>query len=270
MELSIQPFATNPVAFNRAEMTAAIAAIAERYAGVVAADKAAAKRDRAEINRILKQIDDARKTVKKQYEAPLKAFENELKEIVEPLKAAGAAIDAQVKEWEEAERAERMTAIEEAFAELGERPYPLARILDNTWLNASTSLKSATNALQAAAERLDADIAAVKGIHTPHTAALLAMLMDDPDATLADVLAYNNDLTTSAQVFAIDVAETPQEAVERLTAEEPLNDIRINEDGLIEVAAKVSTRTLTVSCSDASLERITAFLDSLRIFYLID
>ena len=95
MEMTVQPLNLSAVVFNKAEMAAAIAAINDRYKGLVVTDKAEAKRDRAEVNRLLKQIDDARKAVKRQYDAPLKAFEADIKELVEPLKASAAAIDQQ-------------------------------------------------------------------------------------------------------------------------------------------------------------------------------
>lgn len=118
MELTIQPFDTAAVVFNKAELAAAVNAITERYAGLVVTDKAEAKKDRADVNRILKQIDDVRKTVKKQYEAPLKQFEVDIKEVVEPLKAAGAAIDAQIKTIEETERNERKAVLEAVYADV--------------------------------------------------------------------------------------------------------------------------------------------------------
>lgn len=141
MDLTIAPLTVQEAEImNKAAFQTEIAAITERYAGLVVMDKTEAKKDRAEINRILKQIDDARKTVKRQYEVPLKVFEAELKELTAPLKIAGAEIDEQIKLIEAQEREGRRKEIEALYATIP-TSIPLSAVWTDKWLNASVSMK---------------------------------------------------------------------------------------------------------------------------------
>ena len=265
MEMTVQPLQVAAVTFNKTEMAAAIAAINDRYKGLVVTDKAEAKRDRAEVNRLLKQIDDARKTVKKQYEAPLKAFEADIKELTEPLKASAAAIDAQIKAIEEQERNERMAALEAIYAEM--KPcVPFSRVFDARWCNSSTSAKKATEALTAAINAAENDLAAIKATNSTNMAALVDEYNNG--ATLAEVLAYNDRLMQTAQTFAIAAEPTADEVAAQLAAEDPRNEYTVTDTG-VQVTAKTAMHTITVNCSDSHLAEICRLMDAYDLFYVI-
>lgn len=138
MEISVTTRAGTLAVDNKEVFASQIALITEAYQDLVVTDKAEAKRDRATINKLLKAIDDKRKEAKREYEAPFKAFEAELKELTEPLKEAGEAIDAQIKAIEESERLERKAWIEEQYSELP-TDIPLSDVWDEAWLNSSVS-----------------------------------------------------------------------------------------------------------------------------------
>lgn len=258
MELTVQAPETMPVSWNKAEMAAAVLEIASRYAGLVVTDKAAAKADRAEVNRMLKQVDDVRKEVKRRYEAPLKAFEAELKEIVEPLRAAGAAIDEQIKAIEATEREERRQALVTAYEAAGTHNVPFERIFDPAWLNASTGETKALKALQAAVDAAEADIAAIKAQKSPYEAALIDKY--NSGATLAEVLAYAARLDAQAPVEAVAAA---------MPEENPLNVYTLTDNGVV-VTAKQNTYNIMVTCSSARFDQITQFLDNLGVFFITD
>lgn len=265
-ELTVQPLNVAAVTFNKDEVAAAVATIAERYAGVVVTDKAAAKKDRAELNKMLKQLDDARKAVKRQYEAPLKAFEADIKDIAEPLKAAVDAIDTQIKAIEEQERADRMAALEAVYASLTAKT-PLSRVFNDKWTNASTSATKAAEELKMAVKRADADVDAIVALQSPHQAAMLDMYFNG--AELAEVLAYGKRL--DAQVFSIGCTEpkTPEEIVTELEAENPLNEYHITDMG-IEVTAKRETHRIMLTCSDKQFNALLDILDNLGCFYVVE
>jgi len=138
MEISVTTRAGTLAVDNKEVFASQIALITGAYKDLVVTDKAEAKRDRATINKLLKAIDDKRKEAKREYEAPFKAFEAELKELTEPLKEAGEAIDAQIKAIEESERLERKAWIEEQYSELP-TDIPLSDVWDDAWLNSSVS-----------------------------------------------------------------------------------------------------------------------------------
>lgn len=257
-DLMVQPLHMAAVEYNKLELAAAVAAINERYSGLVVTDKATAKRDRAEVNRILKQIDDARKDVKRRYEAPLKAFEADLKDIVEPLKASAAAIDTQIKAMEKQERADRRQALVAAYNATGAAVVPFERILDASWLNASVSESKAIKALQAAVAAAENDVAAIKAMHSQHEAAMLDRYNEG--ATLAEVLAYAERLEQMAPVTD-EPAAVPED--------NPLNVYTLTDNGVI-VTAKQNTYNIVVTCSPARFAMICDYLDRLGVFFIAD
>lgn len=264
MELTVTPITVQVVEFNETEFNEAVAAIVERYAGIVAVDKAQAKNDRAQINHILKQIDETRKTVKRQYEAPLKDFEAKLKNIVEPLQKVKSDIDAQVKEWEEEERAERREALECVFASEC-YDFSLDFIFKASWLNASTSLAKASKELKDAADAAQDDINAIKSLaDTPMKLALLEKYMSG--SSLAECLAFK--ARAEAQTFTIDTVKTVSETIAELEDENPRNTYTVTENG-IEVVAVQHAYTIQLSCSEAIIAEIERKLDALNVFYVI-
>lgn len=195
---------------NKATFQAYIAEIVDRYKDVIVVDKAEAKKDRATINKLLKNIDERRKDVKREYEGPLKAFEAELRAMTEPLKQAGEAIDAQIKIIEAEERKERRAQIEAEYAKLPTN-VPLSEVWDDSWLNVS---KSMANVIR---EMLSALLAAQ---NTPKTATVIA-------------------------------------------------DEGVNQHGVpVFDFSEVSQYTLTITCTEKQMSSITAFLDSLKVFYM--
>lgn len=75
---------------------------------------------RAELRKVTKSLDDKRKEIKKDFNIPLKEFEDWVKKASKPLADAIDAIDKGIKEIEENERLIRLSAIEAAFKSLAE------------------------------------------------------------------------------------------------------------------------------------------------------
>lgn len=76
---------------------------------------------RAELRKVTKSLDDKRKEIKKDFNKPLKEFEEWVKKASKPLADAIDAIDKGIKEIEENERLIRLSAIEAAFKSLAEQ-----------------------------------------------------------------------------------------------------------------------------------------------------
>lgn len=269
MEMTVSPYSLPVLAFNKDEMAAAIAAINDRYKGLVVTDKAEAKRDRAEVNRLLGQIDDVRKSIKKQYEAPLKAFEADVKEVLEPLKASRDAIDEQIKRIEEQERNERRKLLEAVYADLTPS-VPFSRVIDERWYNLSTSEKKAVEGLTEAIKAAEADLLVIRSFNCPNAAALIDRYNDG--ATLAEVLAYKTKLEQVSvdapeQTFAISGTETPAEVITQLEQENPKNSYTLTDTGIL-VQGKPTSRKLLISCTDGQYAEVLALLDRLGCFYV--
>lgn len=121
-----------------------------------------AKTDRANLRKLKDAIDTRRKEVKRECERPYKVFEAKVKELTALIDAPISAIDGQVKKFEEQQREQKLTEIEALYADLVDEAIrdiiPLSRILDQRWLNKSTSMKSVSEAMQTIAQRTNIDM----------------------------------------------------------------------------------------------------------------
>ena len=103
-----------------------------------------AKKDRAKLNKLKKEIEDRRKQVKKIVNLPYDLFEKEVAEVSTALTEAISGIDQQIKGFEEKEKERKKTEIltlfSEALGDLSEK-VDSTKLFNASWLNASVSMK---------------------------------------------------------------------------------------------------------------------------------
>lgn len=127
----------------------------------------AAKNDRAELNNLVKAIDERRKKVKEVINQPYAEFEKELKEITDLIKKQSAEIDEQVKAFETAEKEEKrakiMEAYEKAVGNLAEI-LPFSKVFDQRYLNKTCKLESAIADVQKKIEQVKTDLETIESV----------------------------------------------------------------------------------------------------------
>jgi len=153
---------TLPVlAFDFEGLKAWATGLTERYHGLVVTEDAIAdvKRDMAALNKTKKAVDDARKEAVRQVSEPIRAFEAQIKDVVGIFDATYAALGAQVKAFEDAQRDEKRGDVgaiitQECASALGEdsSQWPAIPVQDR-WLNKTTSFKSIREDIQAIIQR---------------------------------------------------------------------------------------------------------------------
>lgn len=152
------------IGFNFDELKAELSERLHHYNTLVVTEDAIqeAKADRAKLRKLMDAIDTRRKEVKREYNKPLAVFEARCKELTALIDAPVAAIDGQVKAFEEQEREKKRTEIASAYEELVPEAYrdiiPLNRVLDPKWLNKSTTMKSVREAIETLAKRTHVDV----------------------------------------------------------------------------------------------------------------
>lgn len=124
-----------------------------------------AKEDRAKLNKLRTAIDTRRKDIKKEYLKPYNEFEGKIKELTALIDEPIKAIDTQLNTYEEKRKAAKMEKIKEAYQEsidpFIEDIIPLERIMDQSWLNATMSMKKVQEALTTWNESVNDDLAAL-------------------------------------------------------------------------------------------------------------
>lgn len=139
---------------NLDEVQANIDSLLAAYTGrVYTVDEIkSAKADRAQVNRWDKQLGEASTALKKHYLAALDKPLARITAMRGQVKQVSAAIDAQVKAVEEAEKRDERLALEQVYRDAaGDDLAPLVpfdRVLDPRWLNKTVTLAAASKELR--------------------------------------------------------------------------------------------------------------------------
>lgn len=266
MELQLNALTVPAVGWNKEEFKAAIVAINDRYANTVVVDKGLAKKDRATINKALKAVDDARKSVKKKLLAPYEAFEAELNEVMAPLRETAAAIDTQIKAIEEQERNDKLNAIGEMFEGMSKPDgLELGTIFKSSWLNASTSMKQVGTEIEEAIKGIEDRVNMARNMRSECNDELVRMALTGASAD--EIIAKNEEI--SRITATLNVPKAPADVAAELAQENPRNTYTVTDAG-IEIAAKVTEHKMTVMCSAGRWDVLLRWLDDNGYFYMTE
>lgn len=126
-----------------------------------------AKRDRTYLNGIVREIDERRKAVKREYTKPLSAFEGECKRIIGIAKDASDNIKAQLDAAEDARRKRAYNGLAAYYAQIADLLAPVVpyeRIHEDAWLLKSFGEVKAKNALEEKVGKLANDWETLKSM----------------------------------------------------------------------------------------------------------
>ena len=107
------------IKWNKEELEAAVRQKIASYKNVVYTEDnmKQAKEDRAELNSLIKAIEERRKMVKKIVNEPYDIFEKELKDVSSIIQKTVATIDGQVKAFENQQKEDTRKSTQEAYDE---------------------------------------------------------------------------------------------------------------------------------------------------------
>lgn len=179
--------------FNFEDLKKALAERMELYRGLVVTEDGikAAKQDRADLNKLREAIEAKRKEVKKACMAPYTEFEGRVKELVQLVDAPIAAIDGQLKEYEEKRRADKRAEIAAIYEEtVGELKgiLPFERLWRDEWYNTSWSMKKIREAIVAAEGKTASDLEVLSTVESEFAEAVRLKYLEalDLNAALAE------------------------------------------------------------------------------------
>lgn len=157
------------IEWNKEELLMAVRNKVASYEGIVYTEETvkSAKDDRAELNNLVKAIDERRKRVKEVINQPYAEFEKELKEITDLIKKQSAEIDEQVKAFEDAEKEEKKAKIMEAYENsIGnlEEILPFSKVFDQRYLNKTYKLETAISGIQKRIEQVKTDLETIESV----------------------------------------------------------------------------------------------------------
>lgn len=167
MELKMQPYTMPDIRFNAEEIKQYAREVAQQYTGLAYTEDQIqdAKKDRANLNKLVKALDTKRKDVKKQYMEPYNAFEVEIKEIIGIVQEPMSLIDRQLLDYEENRKAQKKETIEKIFAAAAFPEWvDLEQIWDPKWLNATVSINTVETEIYNRKDRILADVEVINNL----------------------------------------------------------------------------------------------------------
>ena len=179
--------------FNFEDLKKALAERMELYRGLVVTEDGikAAKQDRADLNKLREAIEAKRKEVKKACMAPYTEFEGRVKELVQLVDAPIAAIDGQLKEYEEKRRADKRTEIAAIYEETVDELkgiLPFERLWRDEWYNTAWSMKKIREAIVSAEGKVAYDLEVLSTVESEFAEAVRLKYLEalDLNAALAE------------------------------------------------------------------------------------
>lgn len=152
------------ISFNYEELKQELQEKVSMYETLVYTDEQIkeAKADRAKLNSLKKALNDERIRREKEWMVPFSDFKAKINEIISIIDKPVLLIDKQVKEYEEKQKQDKLAKIQEYYNGI-EKPelhwLGLPAIYSEKWLNASVSMKSIQEEINARLEQIAKDLA---------------------------------------------------------------------------------------------------------------
>lgn len=159
--------------WNKAELEENVRSIVAAYQGLVYTEDTVsdAKNDRAALRKLLNEIEDRRKLVKKKCMEPYEVFESDLKDVTALIKEQISIIDGQVKEYENSVKEEKKARLQDVYAEaIGElaEVLPFERVFETQYLNVSFKESKAATEIREKVQRVKSDLAAIDALDSKY------------------------------------------------------------------------------------------------------
>ena len=172
MELRINPYQIpEQPSFNYEELKEMLLQKASHYEAIVYTEDQIkdAKADRANLNRLKKALNDERIKREKEYMENFNVFKKQINEIISIIDKPCAAIDKQVKEFEDRQKADKYEKIFAIWADLLQsdkipEAITFNHLYNEKWLNASVSMKSIQEEITAKLDQIVKDLVVIENL----------------------------------------------------------------------------------------------------------
>lgn len=156
------------ISFNYEELKQALTAKAETYSAMVYtdADISAAKKDRADLNKFKKAVNDERIRLEKEYLTPFNSFKAQINDLIKIIDEPINVIDSQIKSYEEKQKEEKLDLIKNHWnsCTLPFETLQLSQIFNSKWLNASVNIKNVCKEIDERLEQVASDLSTLANL----------------------------------------------------------------------------------------------------------
>lgn len=208
----ISPVRDMQITANFDEVKAQLKEMLEPYESLIISedDIASGKDVLARIRKVKTALDDYRKSVKRDFTAPLTEFEAKCKELTAVCVESETNLSEQLNKYAEQRKAKKLKALEEFFNEnVGDmKPYlTFEQVLNPKWGNATYAMENAENEIKLAIAMCEDGVDAIRALNSEF------------EATLLTAYAKNRDLAATMKMNS-ELAETKRREDARRAAEE--------------------------------------------------
>ncbi len=219
-----------------------------------------AKKERASINKIEKNVSDYRKSIVAEFKKPIVEFENIAKETEKILKETSEFVDVQVKNFESKEketRKENAQKIYEANIEELKDVIPFEKIFNDKWLNKGTWKEDNTSPLIEKEiieirEKVTSGLKAIEELNSEFELEVKSTFLQNFD--LSEAVFKNNQL--KEQKEKLTKAEEQKEVIKNEKIENMLKK-EVKED----VSDPIFTYTLKITAPLSKQVKLREFLE---------
>lgn len=212
-------FQLSPIEWNYEQAKAAMMELVEPYKSVIVTEDAVsvAKSDLARLRKYQKAINDRKIEIKKEYEAPYKAFEAQVKDVLSVIDTGISNIDRQVKDFDERRKELKRQDIAAYWQTvIGKIPVKLDSVLNPKWLNASVKLEQVKTEIDAFIQKINVDIETVEMMNSPFETELMHTLFTSLD--IAAVLRHKRALESISKQIEPEAEQEHAEVIESVPA----------------------------------------------------
>lgn len=261
---------------NAAEVRRLLSEALEKYRNLVVTEDTVddAKSTLANLRKQMELIDSQRKDVKKNWEKPLKAFEGDVKKLVEEFASVINPIAEQVKSFEETEKRNKENALRLVYeAEIGEehlRYRPWKSVFDPKWTNRTAKRDKIIDELKQIADRVKDEVRAIRMLGSEFEVSLLDHYAEYHDLTSA--ISYNERLKIQKQVNEAQsqsqaLQEKPQAEMRADATPEPTKPTETILEPSVDEDEETVSIAFRVECTKSQLQKLKEFLVENKIKY---
>lgn len=262
-----------PVEWNYTEVKQWITDGLARYKGVVYDETqiAEAKKDRANLNKLVQAIEAKRREMKQLYLQPYAEFEAQANELIAMVKEQAGAIDVQVKTYDERRKQEKLEKIiAECYTPMiGDlaKLVPYERLHDPKWLNVTCSASTIGTEMAGKIDRIVSGLSAIDkmGLTTELAERIKGVFLKQFD--LAAAIAEKDRIEREqaalaeyeAKKRAAQVEQTAPVAEQKYTPPEPAEPARA-QNGNDTAGETIHTVVFRIHVTTAQLNGLGAYM----------
>lgn len=230
------------------------------------------KKERADLNKITKNLKAFFTKTKKEHLKPLNDLDNQIKVLIGYVVEASGSVDKQIKNFEEQQKEDKKKELIAFYESIKVEKVSFESIFDDRWLNASVSLKKAKEDILEAIRVIESELSTIKSFNSKNEALMI-------DEYFKTKYSLQSAISLNQRMVAVAEAEEKQKAEakpknEPVVVEDAKPVVEVKEEPkqstlgyFIDPEPETFTRSIKITGTKKQLHALKAFLDDNKMSY---